>query len=218
MKKLIKWLFSLVFVAVALLVLAIVCRDAILKEVVERQIRAETGMDVRIGRLSLGLLSPTLRVENCRLYNTSEFGGSPFIDLAELYLEYAPLDLAAGTVRLRLVRLNLAEVNVVEDAQGRNNLESLKAFQQRRVGTQGQTMRFDFAGIDTLNLTLGKARFTSLKPPGSIREVIVGVTNEVVRNLKSPSDFYGLILKRIQKDSAAIPSREASSQPARQNR
>ena len=54
MKKLFKWLFRLALVLVLLIVLLILFLDPIAKALVTRQIRLQTGLPVRIGKLFSG--------------------------------------------------------------------------------------------------------------------------------------------------------------------
>ena len=76
MKKLFKWLFRLALVLVLLIVLLILFRDPIAKGLVERRIRQQTGLPVKIGKLTVGLRRPTLFIENFKLGNSPDFGGA----------------------------------------------------------------------------------------------------------------------------------------------
>src|SRR5215510_211467 len=115
MKRLFKWLFILLLITVAIVVGLVLSKDAILKAAVEQQIHAQTGMDAKIGRLSLGLLSPVVTIENLTLHNTPEFGGTPFLDVRELHLEYDRDSLAQRKLIIKLLRLNLEELTVVRN-------------------------------------------------------------------------------------------------------
>ena len=186
MKWFLKWAFRL-FVFVLLLVLILVLSaDAILKSLLEHQIRSRTGMEARIGRLSVGLLSPVLTMENCKLYNTAEFGGTPFLDIPELYLEYDRAALAQRTLHVKLLRLNLAELCIVKTASNRTNLNT--------PPTNLKSTEMTFAGIDVLNLSLGRVRFLDLKHPALNREFSPHVQNQVLRGIKTPEDLYGVLI------------------------
>jgi hypothetical protein len=67
MKWLFKWCFRLILLLVAVIIAMVLSKDAILKAVAEQRIRARTGMDVKIGRFSFGLLSPVVTLENLKL-------------------------------------------------------------------------------------------------------------------------------------------------------
>lgn len=198
MRFLFRWLFRLFLVAVVLVVAALLLKDIFIKALAERRIRNATGLDVRIGRFETSLLTPTVTIESFKLYNAGEFGGGLFLDLPELHFEYDPAPVMSGQLRLKVLRLNLAELNLVENAAGQLNLEKLKAQLEASVpqpGPEKERPPVEFAGIDTLNLSLGKVSFTSLKQPRKNWSRDLGVKNEVVKDVKSISDLSGLLLK-----------------------
>ena len=126
MKRLFRWAFYLFLFLAVLVVAGILLLDTIVKEIAISQIRAQTGMDVKIGKLSVGLLSPTFCVEDFTLYNTAEFGGSPFLRMPELYLEYDRPALRCGQLHFKLVRVNLEEIALVKNQSGRFNVAALE--------------------------------------------------------------------------------------------
>src|SRR5512144_2709104 len=119
MKTLFKWLVriivSLFLLAVLLLVIGVLLKDVIAKSLAERNLRDSTGMDAKISKLEVNLGTPTVNLEGLKLYNTPEFGGSTFLDLPELRIEYIPGDIREGKLHFKSVRLNLAEVHVVKN-------------------------------------------------------------------------------------------------------
>src|SRR5260370_3042979 len=104
MRRLFRWAFRLVLLVVILLVALVVFMDSIVRALAEREIRSATGMDVKIGSFSIGLISPVITIENFKLYNTAEFGGSPFVDLPELRVEYDWRALRPPELHCQLVR------------------------------------------------------------------------------------------------------------------
>ena len=191
-KFVIRWAFRLLILFLVLVVALLLLKDTIIKSVVEARIRAETGMEARIGKFELGLLSSTVTIEDFKLYNSAEFGGSPLIDLRELHLEMDGNRLPSRELHFRLIRVNLAEVNVVENKDGKTNLELLQELQKKKTSQQ---VDLTFTGIDTLNLTVGKLRFTKLKQSGQVREVNIGLQNEILTNVRSAADLTGLLVK-----------------------
>jgi uncharacterized protein involved in outer membrane biogenesis len=191
MFRLIKWLFILLFVAIALIVGLLLSKDAIAKAAAEQQIRAQTGMDVKIGRFSIGLLSPVVTIENFKLYNTPEFGGTPFLDIPELHLEYDRVAFARRQLRITLLRLNLAELTLVRNDRGKTNIASFAAAPPRAAKT---TNMVQFVGVDVMNLSVGKAHFIDLNNPGKNREFKANLQNQVFRNVKTTGDLYGVLI------------------------
>ena len=191
MFRLIKWLFILILVAIALIVGLLLSKDAIAKAAAEQQIRAQTGMDVKIGRFSIGLLSPVVTIEDFKLYNTPEFGGTPFLDIPELHLEYDRAAFARRQLRITLLRLNLAELTLVRNDRGKTNIASFAAAPPRAAKT---TNMVQFVGVDVMNLSVGKAHFIDLNNPGKNREFKANLQNQVFRNVKTTGDLYGVLI------------------------
>jgi uncharacterized protein involved in outer membrane biogenesis len=197
MRWLFKWVWRLVFLALALVILLFVFKDSILRRVVEHRFRAQTGMDVQIGGLSSGVLSPVVTLRNLRLYNTAEFGGTPFMIVPELHLEFDPAALARRELHITLMRFDLAELDVVKNEAGQTNLVSIlnkvRTRTSTKSGLQELLQDFKFTGIDVLNLTVGKARYIDLKQAGNNREIRVDLQNQIFRNVKSDADVYGIL-------------------------
>jgi uncharacterized protein involved in outer membrane biogenesis len=197
MRFLFRWAFRLFLIVVVLVVGLVLVKDKIFKSLTERRIRSQTGLEVRLGNMEVGLLSPTVTIENLKLYNTAEFGGSPLLDIPELHLECDTAALPARKLRFKLVRLNLSEFNVVESRDGRTNVAGLTSRIEKLSSTNEQhkvTPRIVFSGIDVLNLTLGKVRYTSLKNPTRNAEVTLGLQNEIVTNIQSFAELSELTL------------------------
>src|SRR5712671_3808479 len=124
-RRLFRWALYLFIIFVVLVVAAVLLFDTMVRSFAEHNLRSQTGMDVKIGRFSVGFFSPTVTVENLKLYNTAEFGGGEFIDLPELHLVYDRAAFRTGKLHLNLVRLNLAEIHLVENKEGRRNFDAL---------------------------------------------------------------------------------------------
>ncbi len=191
MKWLFKWAFRLIFLAIALVAAFVLSKDAILKSLVERQIRAQTGMDVKIGKFSAGILSPVVDIEKLTLYNPPEFGGTLFLDVPVLHVEYSRLGLAERKLHLTLLRLNVAELNVVKNDTGHTNVASFRWKPPAR-GAKPQD-KIPFPVIDVLNLSVGKARFIDLKNPNRNREYRPNLQNQVFKDVKSEDDVRGIL-------------------------
>jgi uncharacterized protein involved in outer membrane biogenesis len=179
---------------VAAVIAGIVMLDDIARYVAEKRMREQSGMDATIGELVIGLRTPTVTIRNFKLTNPPDFGGSPFVEIPEIYFEYDREALRAGRLHFKLVRLNLAQVHVVEKG-GKSNVQALQktAPEPRGPSKPGkEELPFEFAGIDKLQLTLTKAVFTKLGPPDQTREVPLGVQNEVFRDIKTQRDVEAI--------------------------
>ncbi len=201
MKKLFKWLFRLLLVLILLVVLLILFLNPIARTVAERRIHDQTGLPVKIGKVSIGLRQPTLSVENFKLGNSAEFGSSTFIDIPLVRVQYDLPALRARRIHLNTVLFNLGELHIVQNKDGKTNLQALQERGKEKplsTGFGGATPEFD--GIDTLTLSVGRLKFTSAKNEARDEEAYVGYKNETVKNVKSFKDLEPLITRiRLEK-------------------
>ena len=202
MKRILKWFFGLVLLLVVLAVVLLLSLDTILRVVAENRIRAQTGMDVEIGKFHLGLLEPVVSIKDLRIHNPPAFGGTPFLNIPEIHVEYDRAALAKNKIHLTLLRFNLGELDIVKNEAGQTNLFALGVAlpKQGAAGGDRQLKEFkqrtglDFQGIDALNVSVGKARFIDLKDPQNNREQKIGIDNLVMKNVKTPADLAGLMV------------------------
>jgi len=198
-KSLFKWVFRLFLLAVVLIAILLLSYNSILRVWVEHRIRAQTGMEAEIGRFSLGIISPTLTIQNLKLYNPPDFGGTPFLDIPEIHVEYDRAALAQHEIHLTLLRFNLGELDIVKNEAGRTNIFSLGVtLPSKKSGGTNAVARFkkqtgfEFKSIDVLNVSVGTAKFIDLKDQRHNRTQKIGLENCVMKNVKSPADLAGL--------------------------
>jgi uncharacterized protein involved in outer membrane biogenesis len=202
MKFIFKWLLRLFIVAVMLAVVAIVTLllsyNSILRVTMERQIRAQTGMDAEIGSLHFALTSPTIKIQNFKLYNSTNFGGAPFLDIPEIYVEYDRAALKRKEIHITLMRFNLGELDIVKNQAGLTNIFALGIPAPKNPATTHGTINFkkqtefEFKQVDVLNVSVGNFKYIDLKNPENNREQTIGLENVVVPNVKSQADLGGL--------------------------
>jgi uncharacterized protein involved in outer membrane biogenesis len=199
MKWLFKWLFRLFLLAVVLIVILLLSLNSILRVYVEHQIRAQTGMDAEIGKFSVGLTEPTVTIQNFKLYNPPDFGGTPFLDIREIHVEYDRAALARHELHLTLLRFNLGELDIVKNEAGRTNIFSLGLTLPSKKSGGGKSAvnfkkqtGFEFKSIDVLNVSVGTAKFIDLKDQRNNRTQKIGLDNCVLKNVKSQADLGGL--------------------------
>jgi len=213
MKFLFKWALRLFLLAVVLVVVLALSKDWIIRTVAERRIAAATGMETHIGSLEVGVSPPAIDIANFKLYNSAEFGGLPFVDMPEFHMEYDPVALGAGKLHIKLLRLNLAEVDLVRNAAGQTNLTFLQTKMQPPKSSPAGGINLGqvkFAGIDTLNLTLGKFRYTDMAHPANDTEVSLNV-----QNIKSEGDLYGVAMLLMLKDGTGLTGQIFGVPPAK---
>lgn len=188
MRFLVRWIFRLIVLVAVLGLGLLLLKDVLLTEIVQTQFRAVTGIETHIDFLRVNLLSPTITLEGVRLYDPAEFGGAPFLQLRELHVEYDPAALLHRQLHLRLLRVAVQRLVVVQSTAGRTNLVVLApglARLRRVLADRG----FQFAGLDTLNLTLSHFERFSMRTPTQVDTTNLGVDGAIFTHLESPRDF-----------------------------
>lgn len=219
MKTLFRWLFrtvvTLIFLFIVLVVVGVLLKDVIAKSLAERNLRDGTGLDAKIEKMEVGLATPTVNLEGLKLYNTPDFGGGIFLEMPELRIEYIADDIRGRKLHLKTVRLEIAELNIVKDKNGRTNVELMEKESKKKTGTKDKAGRpvIDFGGIDTLYLTVGKLKITDLGHPKNNQVINVGLKDEVGRNLKTEADltawFARVVFKLYLQQMMANPDQQS---------
>jgi len=191
MMRLIKWLFILLAVVIAVVVGFLFSKDAIAKAAVEQQLRAQTGMDVKIGKLSLKVLAPIATVENVTIYNPADFGGVPFLTIRLMHVEFDREALAHRELKLKLLKIDVTELTVVRNDREQTNIVALAAVSKPATNSE----MVDFKGIDVANLSIQRVAFVDLKNQRNNRQYNWNVQNQVFRDLKTSGEFYQAFVK-----------------------
>jgi uncharacterized protein involved in outer membrane biogenesis len=209
MRRLFRWVIGL---ALGLLFLAVVCvaaivllRDRLARDMLVNRLRLATGMEVKISAVHVGLLSPTLSIEGFKLYNTADFGGALCLDMPELHIQYDRSALRARQLHLTLLRLDLSELSVVVDKNGRKNFDPLqkkKKDHKDAAKPKDSPGQWKFTGIDVMNATLGTFHMSNLAS-GQGEKIEFSVTNQILRHVKSWSDLAPLGLTTLSHGKAA---------------
>ncbi len=215
-KFFIRWAFRLFVLAVVLVVVAILSLDSILRVMMEHRIRAQTGMDAEIGRLSVGLLEPRVEILDLKLFNPPDFGGTPFLSIPEIHVEYDRAAMARSKLHLTLVRFNLGELDIVKNDAGQTNLFGLvlgtPLQKSAGPGPNPSVVEFQrqtgltFQAIDYLNVSIGTFKYIDLKDSRHNRTQKIGIDNYVMKNVRGPADLAGLALMIALRSGDFFPS------------
>ncbi|HEY5234216.1 MAG TPA: hypothetical protein VIK35_11845 [Verrucomicrobiae bacterium] len=204
----IKWIFKSVFrllitlvtLTVVLVVMLLLSYNSILRVVIEHNIREQTGMEAEIGRFHLALIEPAIEIQNLEIYNPTNFGGTPFLNIPEIHVEYDRAALMRREIHITLLRFNLGELDIVKNEAGQTNIFAFGLKLPAKNSGGGSNVManlktqtgYDFKGIDTLNVSIGKVKFIDLKNPQNNRAQTIGLESVPVPNVKSPADLEEL--------------------------
>lgn len=197
-KWLFKWMFRLFLLAVVLTVAFFLSLNSILRVLVERDIRAQTGLDAEIGKFSLRFFGPAVEIKDLKIYNPPSFGGTLFLDIPEIHAEFDRAALLRHEIHFTLLRLNLGELDIVKNQAGQTNIFALGlASPSKKIGHGNGSAANGFKNgrfppIDVLNVSIGTAKFVDLQNQRNDRAQDIGIEDCVIPNVKSPADLAGL--------------------------
>ena len=197
MNSFFKWilriLWWLTFVIIAAVVLVLANREWIVRDLVQKEIRKVTGMNAEIGGVSFSVLEPKMTLNNFRLFNSADFGGTLFVDAPEVHVEFDSDALKKHQLHITLMRVNIGELDLVKNGNATNWFSIVQTVAPAKtVGGHREFSAFDgyaFAGIDLLNVSLGSIKFVDLKNQVNNHSLPVGVKNKIIKNVKAPADL-----------------------------
>jgi hypothetical protein len=200
-KFIFKWALRLLLVGVLLFLIFLLSLDSILRAIAVHNIRSETGMDAEIGSFHVGLGEPVITIKNLKIYNPPEFGGKPFLDIAEIHVEYDRDAFAKKQLHVTLMRFNLAELDIVRSVDGKTNIFEInnkinehrkKKKREDPFAELKRLTHIEFTQIDALKVSFGTAKYIDLGDTNNNREENVGIDNQVLPNVKTQDDLLGL--------------------------
>lgn len=198
-----RWAFRAVVVLVVLVVALVLMKDRIFQSWVESRLEDGTGLKVTMRHAEVDLFSGKVRFVGLKLFNPTEFGTSAFIHFEELQVEADRAALKERRLQFRMLLINLTELNIVEDKQGKLNFQSIKEQIDRKQkeskpgktkDDDGPELPMEFGGIDKLTLTLGKLRKINLNYPDKPVETDLAIRDEVMTDIKTKEDFQNKVL------------------------
>ncbi|MFH1622048.1 MAG: AsmA family protein [Candidatus Omnitrophota bacterium] len=205
MKKL-----GIVIVIILLVFLGIfLTRNFIAQNILSSGVKAFTGLSLKIGSIDVGISKTHLSVQNLQLFNPPAFSDKVMLDMPEIYIDYDLGAFLQKKVHLEQIRLNMNELMVVKNKDGKLNLDSLKVVQSKKKPTEEQKKekaQLPQIQIDKLRLTVGKVVYkdysvSSSEP--SVKEFNVNL-DEQFENITDPYALTSLIVvKALAKTSIA---------------
>lgn len=205
----VKWLLGAVGVVAALVALLVVVLalsiDSIARKFVRRSIEETTGLKTELAKLELHFLKPGLHIEGFRLANPPEFGGGAFVDLPELTVTLDRAALSARKLHFKLVHVNLAEVHVAVNQDGRTNYVEIKRHGDERRAARGKNRKDgakkddgpQFDRLDRLEFSFGTLRYTNLREPERNRALDFGLKKVVVEDVKDREEISSKLINAV---------------------
>jgi len=148
-----KKLFISGAIIIGILFLGIHFKDQILKSTVMLVASRVTGTEVQIQQFSLGVLSQTVKISGLKLYNPKGFPPGILADIPVIFVDYDLGALLKKKIHLRSVEVELKELVLEKNKEGKMNVDSLAVSKQEEPGKKAEPMPLQ---IDRMKLGIGR--------------------------------------------------------------
>ncbi len=197
-------ILRLIIIIIVILFTASFTKDLIIKAVVSVAAEQVTGAKVRIGSFSLGIFRQSVRIRNFIMHNPAGFSQGILVELPRIYVDYDISSLLRGKLHLSFVDVNVKELGLEKNKDGRMNVDSLKISQGQEPKQEKKRAPAKPLGmqIDVLNLEVGRivSKDYSTQGEPSIKVYDINLKKSY-RNITSAQQLAALILTEPMKQA-----------------
>jgi len=188
-----------IIVLIVLIAVGLV-KNTLIKTVVTAAASGVVGAPVHIDSLAVGVFKQSVQIKGFKLYNPAGYPKELMLDIPEIRVDYDLLGLLTGKLHCSLIILDLKEMVIVKDKEGKLNVDALKVAQKGQEPAKKQEAQKPAKEIglriDEARLNLGQVvvkDFTKGEPP-AIQAYDIGVHDKVFKDINSAEQFAALIM------------------------
>jgi len=189
-------------VILVLLVVFGLTKNLIAKKVLSAMVKAQTGLELQIKSMRLGLLESFAYINDLKVLNPPGYVDRVMMDIPEMYVSYDLTAFIKRKLRLGELRLHLKELVVVKNEMGQLNISLLEVVQDRKREKVAQEevkqkTRIPKFQIDLLQLKIDKVVYKDYSGgvPPKVREFNVNI-DEHYENITDPYSLGKLVMVR----------------------
>jgi uncharacterized protein involved in outer membrane biogenesis len=203
MKKPVKVLVALL---VALVVLTI-AKNALIQTALASAISHAAHVPVRIGSTRAAILSGSIDLKDVRIDNPRGFPERQMLHIGRIAIDAEPAAFLKNRAHFESVRLDLKELAVIKNRDGKLNVDALKPTpKEKERAREQQKMQKEQAKkkgapgpklqIDVLTMSIGKVVYKDYSAGGqpSVQVFDVGIRDREYRNITDPSAVVSLLM------------------------
>jgi uncharacterized protein involved in outer membrane biogenesis len=151
---------------------------------------------VRIGSTSVRFLSASILIRQLHFLNPKGFPERKMVDISRIYIDFEPAALWKGQAHFEEVKLDLKEIIVIKNRDGRLNVDAVKPREKKASDTKqkkGSGLRLR---IDRLHLSVGRVVYKDYSKGSEpkIEVFDVNMKDREYRNIEDPSALVSLIM------------------------
>ncbi len=190
--------FAIAIVSILIVMTVIYAvKDTLIKIAVEEAVQHVAGLKLKMSRLTIKIIDSVVEIKNLKFYNPPGYKDKVFIDMPEIYVGYDLSSFFRGKVHLPKVSMNLRELVVVKNREGKLNLDALKFVKDNgeKKTPKEKKKNVSKLKIDTLKLKIGRAYYKDYSGGGTpvIKEFNVNL-DETYSDIEDLTALISLIV------------------------
>ena len=193
-----KFVRRLLLALIALIVVLLLARNAIVGSILKGGIQRLTGFQTHIGALNLRLTRPEIAARDIAVRNPPDaFRERRAMEINRIEAVYQPGALMRRKLHCPKLVLDISQVLVVKNASGETNLKRLqpKINPSGRDSSGGGSSNFQ---IDELIVSINEALYIDEKKEDAQPRIFrLNVKNRVYRNIKSSQDIKKIVTNLV---------------------
>jgi len=189
---------KLVLALILIVGLVVFCavRDFIIKNVVVGVVSNVTGAPTRIGGFSLSIIKQTVSIADLKMYNPKGFPEDVLVDMPKIAVSYDLGALLKGKLHLKQLDIDLKEIGLAKNKQGKLNVDSLKIVEEQKKNKGNKKSDKVIAiQIDLVSLSMGRVvnKDYSVEGPAVIKVYEINL-KKTYKNITSVQQLSALIM------------------------
>ena len=199
-----KKIVTIILVIVIFFVVLGFAKDQLLKSLIIATTTQVTGAPTRIGGFSLGIIKPTIRITNLKMFNPRGSIEGLLLDIPNISIDYNLLSLLMGKLYLNQLTLELKEIGIIKDKKENLNVDYLKFAEEKEAESKKQK---DFSmQLDVFNLKVGRLVFKDFSAANGPSIQVYDINlNRSYKNITSVQQLISLAMSEPMK-AAGIKS------------
>ena len=188
--------------AVAALVAFSFVRDFALKAVITAVGSNVVGAPVRMQGFSMSLIRQSVRIGGLRIYNPPGFPQGVLADIPRVAVDLDPWALIGGKLHLQSAEIEVKEVVLIKNKEGKSNVDSLKVARKEEKKEEKKPAKQMPMQIDLLTLKMGRVvqKDYAKGDPPSVQVHEIGLEKKY-KNITNPYMLGALILSEPLKQA-----------------
>ncbi len=192
---------TVIKLVVALLVLLGVLgffKNWIVRSAVSKAITSVAHVPVRIGATDVRLMATSILLKDIKVENPSGFPERGMLDIGQIYIDFESKDLGKGVAHFEELRLDLRELTVIRNRDGKLNIDSLKPT-GGKSGKEGKPAEKGNAPkllIDRLYLSIGRVVYKDYSAGGApeVQTFDINIKDRAYANVENPNEIMSLLM------------------------